>query len=404
MSSTAARVRRLSLVLALLLTGCGGGSSAIAPTVAGGGLAASVPVAVTGDPPAANEDFGPPVAGDSPAPATGGLPTPADAAFSNPLLASGPDPHVVSANGVYYYTHTSGDRIRLWATTAMSRLAEARSVTIFVPPSSGPNSRDLWAPELHRLDGRWYVYYTAGDGSRTAADPHASQRIFVLENESADPTQGTWVDRGRLRGPDPDVWAIDGTVMEHGDDRYFLWSGRAFADDPDQHIYIAKMSDPWTLAGGRVLLSSPDRSWERAGRTGVNEAPQVLRNRQGHVFLLYSANGCWTDEYSLGMLALREGGDPLNGADWVKSARPVFGTNAIGGVHGPGHNAFFKSPDGTEDWLIYHANSAPGQGCGGARTPRMQPIRWRDDGTPDFDTPVPSGKRIPVPSGEVAEG
>jgi GH43 family beta-xylosidase len=102
------------------------------------------------------------------------------------------------------------------------------------------------------------------------------------------------------------------------------------------------------------------------------------------------------------MLALRTGGDPLNTADWLKSERPVFAENAAAGVYAPGHNAFFKSPDGTQDWLIYHANSSPGQGCGDARTPRMQPITWRADGTPDFGTPVPVDRPLAVPSGELA--
>jgi GH43 family beta-xylosidase len=224
--------------------------------------------------------------------------------------------------------------------------------------------------------------------------------MFVLENDRSDPTTGTWVDRGRLAGPDQDAWAIDGTVLEHAGQRYFVWSGRASPDDPDQRIYIARMQNPWTLAGGRVLLSSPDRPWERAGRIGVNEGPQVLRNPAGDVFLVYSANGCWTDDYALGMLALRTGGDPLDAADWVKSDRPVFSGNAASGAYGPGHNGFFTSADGTEGWIVYHANAAAGRGCGDARTPRMQPFRWRADGTPDFGTPAPVGRAMPVPSGE----
>jgi GH43 family beta-xylosidase len=121
------------------------------------------------------------------------------------------------------------------------------------------------------------------------------------------------------------------------------------------------------------------------------------------VFLLYSANGCWTDNYALGMLTLRTGGDPLQPADWTKSDHPVFVKNAAGGAYAPGHNSFFKSPDGTQDWLIYHANTLPGQGCGDARNPRMQPITWRPDGTPDFGTPAPIGTPLPFPSGELLE-
>jgi GH43 family beta-xylosidase len=387
----APRLRR-SLAIALVLCGCGGGGS----STHGGGTAATL---ANG---AESAGIAVPVPTSTPTPPIVGPPLPAEATFTNPLLPSGPDPHVARANGVYYYTQTSGDRIRLWSTPAMSRLAQARPVTIFVAPRSGPNSRDLWAPELHRLDGKWYVYYAAGDGTSTPTDPFASQRMFVLENDRADPAEGTWTDRGRLAIPGEDAWAIDGTVLEYAGRRYFLWSGRASPDDRDQHLYVATMTNPWTLAPGAVRLSSPDRAWERTGRAGVNEGPQVLRSPSGGVFLVYSANGCWADDYSLGMLALRTGGDPLNTADWVRSERPVFAKNAAGGVYAPGHNAFFKSPDGTQDWLVYHANSSPGQGCGDARTPRMQPITWRADGTPDFGTPVPVDRRLAVPSGELA--
>jgi GH43 family beta-xylosidase len=385
MSSSAARICRLSIVVALALTACSGGGNADVGSSAKSSTAASSDQNAPAPPPAVS------------------LPVPAEATFVNPLLASGPDPYVIRTNGVYYYTQTSGDRIGLWATTAMSRLSQASHVTIFVPPSSGANSRDLWAPELHYLDNKWYIYYAAGDGSSTPNDPYSSQRMFVLENDQADPMQGTWTDKGRLYSPDQDAWAIDGTVMEYGGQRYFIWSGRASADDSDQHIYIAKMLNPWTLAEGRVMLSSPDHDWERSGTVGVNEAPQVLYNPSGSVFLLYSANGCWTDNYSLGMLTLRAGGDPLVPADWVKSDQPVFGKNPANGAFGPGHNSFFKSPDGTQDWLIYHANSSAGEGCGDTRNPRMQPIKWRDDGTPDFATPAPMSVPIPVPSGDVLE-
>lgn len=385
-SSPAVRLRRPSLVAALVLIGCSGGCGA------GSGSGASDSTSAS-----SRQDTTTPVA---PAPVA---PAPTAATFLNPLLASGPDPYVVRADGTYYYTHTLGDRIGLWSTAAMSRLGQARYLTIFVPPSSGANSHDLWAPELHRLDDKWYLYYTAGDGSRLSNDRFPSQRIFVLENAGTDPMQGAWIDRGQLQGPDEDTWAIDGTVMEYAGQRYFLWSGRAGANDGDQHVYIARMANPWTLEGRRVLLSSPDHAWERAGSVGVNEGPQVLRSREGRVFLVYSANGCWTDDYSLGMLTLRAGGDPLDSADWIKSDEPVFAKDAAHGAFGPGHNSFFTSPDGTEDWLIYHANASTGQGCGDTRSPRMQRIHWRDDGTPDFGTPATVGDTMTVPAGDTLQ-
>ena len=131
----------------------------------------------------------------------------------------------------------------------------------------------------------------------------------------------------------------------------------------------------------------------------VNEGPQVLRHGDKLV-LIYSASGCWTDFYSLGMLTAAAGSDLLQPGSWTKSTTPVFQQDPAAKVYAPGHNSFFKSPDGTEDWLLYHANDEPGQGCGRFRSPRAQPFTWRADGTPDFGTPVAIGTAVPRPSGE----
>jgi GH43 family beta-xylosidase len=341
---------------------------------------------------------------------TSGTPTAAPAAqqasaqaaggFTNPLLASGADPFVTTHAGRYYYLQTLGDRIALAVTPAMSRLGTARWQTIFSAPAGGANSRDVWAPELHRVDDAWYVYYTAGDGTATPDDPHASQRMFVLENRSDDPLSGTWRDAGRLVDPSGDFWSIDATVFTHGGRRYVAWSGRAFDGAKDQDIYVARLADPVTLAGPRVRISVPDQPWERAGDRGVNEAPQALAGPDGTLFLFYSANGCWTDHYALGMLTLRTGGDPLEPSDWAKRPAPVLAGDAAGGVWAPGHNGFFKSPDGTEDWIVYHANPASGAGCGERRNPRMQRVQWRD-GLPVIDPIATPGAALTLPAGEM---
>ncbi len=318
-----------------------------------------------------------------------------DTTFTNPLLTSGPDPWVIQKDSFYYYTHTTGNSVRLWRTTAMSKLNSALVQTVWTKPATGPNSQNVWAPELHLLDGKWYAYYTAGSGDLS------TQRTFVLENSSSDPTQGTWTEKGKLADPAADFFAIDATVFQQNNKKYLIWSGHASATDKNQRLYIAEMSNPFTLATSRVLISSPTYAWETIGAPpAVNEGPEILKGPTGKVFLIYSASGCWTDDYSLGLMTLKEGGDPMNAADWVKSAQPVFTKNPSAQAFGPGHNAFFKSPDGREDWIIYHANPSTGQGCSDARNPRMQKFTWNADGTPNFGTPVALGAKISRPSGE----
>lgn len=321
-------------------------------------------------------------------------PQPVAGTFANPLM-SGADPSVYQRSGVYYYLQTTGNDIRIWKTETMSGLASAPSKVVFTPVAGAPNSRNVWAPELFFLDNKWYIYFTAGDGA------DLSQRTWVLENTSADPTTGTWVEKGKIFNANADFWAIDATVMEYNGSRYLIWCGRPDKTNTDltQMIYISRMSNPWTLEGPVTLISQPTLGWERNGFP-VNEAPQVLRNEQGNYYLTYSASYCGTDQYALGLLTLKPGTDPLVASNWEKRGNPVFAAKPSSNAYGPGHNSFFISPDGKETWLVYHANSNSGEGCAEKRNIRMQKITFQADGSPNLGEPTATGLKITVPSGE----
>ncbi|MEJ7739077.1 MAG: glycoside hydrolase family 43 protein [Chitinophagaceae bacterium] len=321
-------------------------------------------------------------------------PAPAvDTGFQNPLLSSGPDPWVIQKDSTYYYTPTLGNRIAIYTTSRMSELSKASVTPVWSPPSSGPYSRNIWAPELHYLAGKWYMYFAADDGN------NSNHRMYTLENASSNPLTGTWEFKGKINDPS-DKWAIDGSVFEYQGKLYFIWSGWEGDTNVRQDIYISKMKDPLTLEGNRVMISTPTYSWEKIGFPAVNEGPEVIQNGDGRLFLTYSASGCWTDDYALGLLSLKKAGDPLNPADWTKTATPVFTQSPGNGAFGPGHNGFFKSRDGKEDWIIYHANPLAGQGCKNARNPRIQKFTWNADGSPNFGEPVKINVFIKKPSGE----
>ncbi|TJZ59908.1 glycosyl hydrolase family 43 [Sphingobacterium olei] len=318
------------------------------------------------------------------------------AKFQNPLLNAAPDPWVAQRGNFYYFLQTHGNRIEIRKTEKMSQLASASSTVVFNAPATGINSRDVWAPEMFFLQGKWYIYYTASDGQ------DVNHRMFVLENANEDPTTNNWVDKGQLMTQPADLWSIDGSIFEHNNELFFIWSGRPGAQNNNltQNIYISKMSNPFTLTGETVMISTPQHGWERNG-FGVNEGPEILENPDGDVFMIYSASYCGTDDYALGLLRLADNADPLKAASWSKNANPVF-TKAPS-AYGAGHNGFFKSKDGKEDWIIYHANieSHPNNnGCGNVRSTRMQRFTWNADGTPNFGTPVAAGAFLEVPSGE----
>ncbi len=318
--------------------------------------------------------------------------------FTNPLLASGPDPYSFYKDGYYYYTHTMGDRLELWKTRDITDLRHAEHKTIFMPPTGTMYSKDLWAPEILFLEGKWYAYFAADDGH------NKNHRLYVLENASEDPFHGEWVFKGKLAAPS-DKWAIDGDVFRYKNQLYLLWAGWEGDVNGRQDIYIAKMKNPWEIEGERVLISSPDYGWEKIGdlrgetppHIDVNEGPQALMHGDD-LFVVYSASACWTDNYALGMLRFTGGSNLLNPEAWKKSSSPVFQQSKENQVYAPGHNSFFLSPDGRENWLLYHANSKPGQGCGRERSPRVQPFTWNADGSPNFGEPVSEKKVLLKPS------
>ena len=317
--------------------------------------------------------------------------------FTNPLLLAGPDPWVIKRGDTYYFTRSTGRDLQIIATKKMSRLSESKSVTIWTPPATGDYAREIWAPELHYIRHHWYMYFAADDGNN---DHH---RIYVLENSNPDPLSAHWVFKGKV-ADETNKWAIDASEFEYKGKQYLIWSGWEGDENVSQNIYIAQLSNPWTIGSKRVMLSTPQYDWEKKGSGNglpwVNEGPEILKSPRGRLFLTYSASGCWTDDYALGMLSLKVDGDPMNPRDWTKSATPVFSKNLENQVYGPGHNGFFQSPDGKQDWIIYHANPQPGQGCANYRSPRMQSFHWTKDDTPDFGVPGKTGVVMDVPSGE----
>ncbi|WP_051318451.1 family 43 glycosylhydrolase [Cohnella thermotolerans] len=308
--------------------------------------------------------------------------------FANPILNNGADPWVVRHDGYYYYTHTVGNAIQVWKSRSLTDMAGAETATVWQPPAEGPNSSEIWAPELHWIDGKWYIYYAADDGR------NENHRMFVLESATGD-ALGEYVDRGQIKDPS-DKWAIDGTVLRKPDgSMYFVWSGWEGDENGSQRLYIAPMSNPYTISGKRVEISRPELSWETVGEPTVNEGPEVLVSEK-KINIVYSASGSWTDDYALGLLSADPDSDLLNPSSWTKRPEPVFAKTDR--VFGPGHASFVKSPDGKEDWIVYHA--AVASGAGWHRNIRAQPFRWNEDGTPDFGEPVPTGAFLPLPSGE----
>lgn len=312
-----------------------------------------------------------------------------ESGFTNPVATTGNDPYVIGHEEGFLTVESK--KGGLWVTKSEPAnltgvFRSGNSTQVWSAPSTGANCRDVWAPELISLDDAWYIYYAA----TTCDGGNKNHRMFVLKADTPDP-MGTYSDLGAVEMKD-DFWAIDGTVLDHDGSRYFIWSGWAAQEDGQQNLYIAPMDSPTSLSAERTLLSEPTEDWERNAMP-IQEGPQILTKDEA-LLIIYSASGSWTDDYAYGSLTF-QGGEILDPGNWKKSESAIFAkTDEVTGV---GHGSFVKSPDGSEDWMVYHASHVPGSGWD--RVIRMQPFTW-DGATPNFGVPAPPAEFLPFPSGE----
>ncbi|PSL52777.1 GH43 family beta-xylosidase [Saccharothrix carnea] len=311
--------------------------------------------------------------------------------YTNPIANQRADPHIFKhTDGYYYFTATAPeyDRIVLRRATTIQGLATAPESVIWRRHSSGEMGAHIWAPEIHFINGRWYVYFAAG---RT--DDVWRIRPYVLENSSANPLTGTWTERGRVNVP-WDTFSLDMSTFVVNGVRYLTWAQAEPGIATNSNVYLARMgANPWTITGPTARLTVPTLAWETRGGVKVAEGPAVIQ-RNGRVFMTYSASA--TDaNYCLGLLTASASADLLNPASWTKNQNPVFESNAATGQYGPGHNSFTVSEDGQSDILVYHDRNYRDISGDPLRDPnrrtRVQKVYWNADGTPNFGIPVADG-------------
>lgn len=365
--------------------------------------------------------------------------------FRNPVFMPMPDPYIwreeTGQSVVYYPCKSNGSGVNLGKTNKLTVWGGTSEVWHCPKDGAIPawNNANLWAPEMHRIDGKWYIYYAAGRPTSETGGSYGTQRTGVLECTSEDPTSGVWIDKGQIFTgekedleqylssgevtTDNNIYAIDMTVFELDDKLYAVWSGNESKTNGNQRLYIAPMENPYTIKQARIRLSYPSRSWE-TNNSNLLEGPAMLFNPdRTKLFCVYSCNGSWTKEYKLGWLELDltnpATSDPLDPDNWTKSENYVFwrcdnvsksdnpyaddaqneSTMHIGGVHGLGHNTFTMSPDGTENWIVYHVKRYKDDGWDN-RDAFIQKFTWDENGRPVFGEPAGWQEDLEVPSGE----
>jgi|AntRauTorcE11897_2_1112592.scaffolds.fasta_scaffold00103_20 GH43 family beta-xylosidase len=309
------------------------------------------------------------------------------AEYTNPLILQRADPWVfLHTDGYYYFTASvpEFDRLELRRAKTIEGLKDAEPKVIWRKHETGPQGSHIWAPEIHYIDGKWYIHYAAG-----GAEDIWAIRMYVVENDSENPMEGEWVEKGQVK-TSWETFSLDATSFEHDGKRYLVWAQHPPQMEGNTALYIAEMENAWTIKQPQVEITRPEYDWETQ-LFRVNEGAAVIK-RNGKIFMTYSASGT-NHHYKVGLLTADEDADLLDPDSWVKSEEPVFQTSEENGIYGPGHNSFTTTPDGETDLFIYHARSYKEIDGDPLNDPnrhtRIQVLTWNEDGTPNFGVPLP---------------
>jgi GH43 family beta-xylosidase len=320
--------------------------------------------------------------------------------FVNPFIRERADPYVYydKDSELYYFTasyptfgHDSEgrvqaegyDRIILRCARTLEQLADAKEVIIWQEQDSINQHCYIWAPEIHRIAGRWYLLFSASSDKNNVwgIRPVMLQCKGDVMNPKDWSINGQWV-KGQESDRAFSAFSLDMTYFEHRGRHYVVW-----AEKPDgSKLFMASIDpeEPWKLTSRSIELTSPNFSWEQAAGDKIDEGPAVIINKE-KVFVFFSA--CTVDyHYCIGYLWAHIDADLLDPKSWIKNPYPILSTEDFtDGQQGPGHNSFTKDQYG--NWVIvYHARTKGEEGDGGLDDPgrhtRMKGILFTKDNRP----------------------
>ncbi len=313
--------------------------------------------------------------------------------YVNPICG-GQDPYFMKGpNGLYYSVFNGGNHGASIYVAVSPRLSEPGVAhRVWTAVDGTWNAGTVWAPEIHYLHGKYYIYYASSVLDCGIAG-WATRRMGVLEAECP---LGPYTDMGQLELGEE--MSIDGTVLETPDGKlFFVYMRNLRFGNQLNTLCIAPMESPIKIAGEPVLISQPQYPWEEF----VNEGPQALCCN-GKIMIVYSAHAAHNPNYCLALLVCENDQDILNRNSWTK--HDVSSFHMGNGVLGPGHASITLSPDDSVPYLVYHckSNSCSTFGVEGSmyRMVCVQPFDWYPDGKPDFGQPLPLSTPMPLPSGE----
>ena len=122
-------------------------------------------------------------------------------------------------------------------------------------------ARHIWAPEIHLINNKWYVFFAAGN-----SDDKWHIRPYMLRCSGDDPYNDEWEELGKVQAYKDDTlsfnsFSLDMTYFEHHGKHYVIWAEII----GDSSLFMAEIDPeaPNRLISMPILLTKPEFDWEK---------------------------------------------------------------------------------------------------------------------------------------------
>lgn len=246
----------------------------------------------------------------------------------------------------------------------------------------------FWAPELHKIKGKYYLTFNCLNESKEHTHHHACG--IAVANRVTGPYKVMTPDEPLTPWPSNDL-----SLFEDEDGKVYAFFNNGWTSI--HKIYVAEMDmEKLRLKEEPVeLIQQESGTWDGGGIEG-----SAVIKHAGTYYLFYSS---WTKGYAVGYATsknvrgpyVKHPGNPLFGA-WSKDGKnhcvrygrevadPRFPFTSLG------HNQFFKGPDG-RIWTSYH-----GYVAGSSEASMMIDPIWIENGEVKTTAPSYGHQRVKI--------
>lgn len=284
---------------------------------------------------------------------------------TNVVTPNSADPYILVEEDGYYMYCTGGIKFDVYYSSDLKSW-EYKGVA-YSKSQDGWESGDMWAPEVYKIDNKYYLFYSARDENTDLMQIG----VAVADNPLGPFTSLTGESLTKFN-----YSVIDANLYQEDGINYLYFSKDCSTNIVDgkhtSQICYVEISDDFTeVLTEPVVLLTPEYDFEMVTGDYVwNEAPEMIK--VDDIYYLFYSTGCYADEtYSL---CYATGSSPTG--PFEKTGEQLIKSNLDEGFSGPGHNSVFVGNDGNY-YTAYHIHTSP-TAKGGNRSMVINEIEFRN--------------------------